>query len=247
MPDSPVTDPSDVIDHFSEIEVKKPSDFIIRQIRDLISSGVLNPGDRLPSERVLADRFGVGRGHVREAIKKLEFYGILKTLPQSGTVVASLGVVALEGLIANVIGLEKDDWKSLIETRALLEIHAARLTAARASDPEIEALRHLHDQFIQQVNRGMAGLDEDMLFHLKIAELSKNTVLRSLVGLITPDILSQSSRMKTCRDGRSGQALQEHEDIMDAIGHRDPEMAEKAMRRHMTRTIELRCAVGEGG
>jgi len=242
-----MTEPPDVIAHFSEIEVKKPSDYIIQQIRDLISSGVLNPGDRLPSERILAERFGVGRGHVREAIKKLEFYGILRTLPQSGTVVASLGVVALEGLIANVIGLEKDDWESLIETRALLEIHAARLTASRATDPEIEALRKLHDTFVDQVNRGVDGLDEDMLFHLKIAELSKNAVLRSLVGLITPDILAQSSRMNTCRDGRSGEALGEHGEIMAAIGRRDPEDAEAAMRRHMSRTMALRLDRGERG
>jgi GntR family transcriptional repressor for pyruvate dehydrogenase complex len=62
------------LDLFKEIEVEKPADLIIKQIRQLISSGRLKPGMRLPSERVLAERFGVGRGHIREALKKLEFY-----------------------------------------------------------------------------------------------------------------------------------------------------------------------------
>ena len=70
---------SSVAHHFTELEFKKPSDLIISQIRRLITEGVLKPGDRLPPERELAERFAVGRGHVRDAIKKLEFYGILKT------------------------------------------------------------------------------------------------------------------------------------------------------------------------
>ena len=78
----------DVLSNFTEIEVEKPVDKIIRQIRELISSGQLRPGDKLPSERQLSERFGLGRTNVRDAIHKLEFYGILKTLPQSGTFVA---------------------------------------------------------------------------------------------------------------------------------------------------------------
>ena len=97
--------PSQVIEQFREIDFKRPADIILQQIKELISNGVLRPGDRLPPERALATRFGVGRGHIREAIKRLEFYGVLKTLPQSGTIVTSLGGKALEGLISNVLKL----------------------------------------------------------------------------------------------------------------------------------------------
>ncbi|RME34565.1 MAG: FadR family transcriptional regulator, partial [Deltaproteobacteria bacterium] len=71
---------NNLLDNFREIEIESPVDKIIRQIRDLISGGHLKPGDRLPPERQLAEKLGVGRTHVREAIRKLEFYGILKTL-----------------------------------------------------------------------------------------------------------------------------------------------------------------------
>lgn len=88
---------------------KKPADILIQQIKDLISSGILRAEDRLLSERVLVEHFGVGRGHIREAVKNLEFYRILKAIPQNGTSVANLGVKAREGLISNILTLEKED------------------------------------------------------------------------------------------------------------------------------------------
>lgn len=222
-----------IINQFEEIDLKKPADVIIEQIRSLISGGVLKPGDRLPSERALAERFGVGRGHIREALKRLEFYGILKTLPQSGTVVASLGVRALEGLIANVLDLEKDDLDSLMETRVILEINTARLAAERATEADIVELTQAHEELARCVDNKTPALDEDHIFHLKIAECSKNSVLRSLVSLITPDVIFISNKMNTCRDGRALVALKEHKQILDAIRNHDPEKAVEAMKFHM--------------
>jgi len=80
---------------FSNIEaivIENPVDKIINQIKILISSAQLKPGNRLPSERLLAERFGVGRGYIREAILKLEFYGLLKTSPQIGTYVSGFSI-----------------------------------------------------------------------------------------------------------------------------------------------------------
>ncbi len=226
-----------VIEHFREIDLQSPADIIIEQIKELFSTGVLKPGDRLPPERALAERFGVGRGHIREAIKRLDFYGILKTLPQSGTIVASLGVKALEGLIANVLNLDRNDLESLLEIRFILEIHATKLAAIRATEKEIAELRQSHEEFCQQVKSGSFALEEDLLFHLKIAECSHNTVLRSLLGLITPDLITQLRNQGTCRDGRPHVALAEHADVMNAIAAKDPAGAAKAMQAHMERSM----------
>lgn len=221
------------LDLFKEIEVEKPADLIIKQIRQLISSGRLKPGMRLPSERVLAERFGVGRGHIREALKKLEFYGILKTRPQKGTIVASLGVKALEGLISNILATETRDFESLMEIRALLEVHAARLAAQRANQREIEEIFSTFEDFRKKVEQGQSGLEEDHLFHLKIAEESKNAVLRSLIGLITPDIITLSRKHQSGRGERFQTTLKEHERILEGIRARDPEQAAQAMSEHM--------------
>jgi len=71
-----------MLENFTTLKQETPVDKIILQIRTLITSGQIKSGDKLPSERKLAEKLGVGRTHVRDAIRKLEFYGILKTLPQ---------------------------------------------------------------------------------------------------------------------------------------------------------------------
>ena len=83
------------IETIKSIEVESPVDKIIGQLKQLITSGQLQPGDRLPAERILAEKFGVGRSYVREAILKLEFYGLLRTNPQSGTYVSGLSIKVL--------------------------------------------------------------------------------------------------------------------------------------------------------
>lgn len=227
------------IDLFSQIEPQKPSALIIRQVRDLISRGDLTPGDRLPSERHLAERMGIGRGHVREALQRLEFYGILKTYPQRGTFVANIGVRALEGLLANVIDLEKEDFESLIDTRMVLEEHAARLAAQRRTEEDLADLERAHHEFKSLVSFGQDGLEEDLVFHLKIAESSRSSVLRSLISLITPDIILWSRTLHTCDRGRSEEALEEHRAILDSIRRQAPGDAAEAMKVHMTVTKSL--------
>jgi len=118
-----------MLKNLQKIQIENPVDLIISQIKELISSGVLKPGEKLPPERKLAEHLGVSRGQVREAIAKLQLYGIVKVQPQSGTTVNGIGIVALEGLITDILELEQSDFKSLVETRILLETEAARLAA----------------------------------------------------------------------------------------------------------------------
>src|SRR5215213_4697514 len=104
-----------VLQNLKEVVADKPVDIIIKQIKELLITGQLKPGDRLPPERKLSEKFGVGRTHVRDAIRKLEFYGILKTRPQSGTFVAAIGISALESLIADVLKIDSYSFLSLVE------------------------------------------------------------------------------------------------------------------------------------
>lgn len=223
---------------FRELEIKRPAELIISQIRGLISSGVLRPGQRLPSERVLSERFGVGRGHVRDALRKLEFYGIVKTLPQSGTVVEDMGVNALEGLITNIIGLKETDFETLMEVREVLEVQAARLAALRRTPEQMAEIRKAFHDHEQMVERGEAGYEEDPLFHLKVAEASGNQVLRSLVGLFTPDIIRLTQSHGTCREERFRVALEEHRGVLVGIEKQDPEAAAQAMANHIVKSLQ---------
>ncbi len=215
------------------VRLQKPADLIIRQIRDLLSSGALKAGDRLPPERELAGQFGVGRGHVREALRKLEFYGILQTFPQSGTVVASLGAGALDRLICNLLDLDRDDIKALTETRGILEIHSAQLAAQRATKAEISDIRGALEAFRAEVDAGRPAVEEDLLFHLAIARSAHNPVLSSLIGLMTPDIIRLHKATRVCESGRASSALQEHIKVFAAIAAHDAKAATVAMSEHV--------------
>lgn len=223
----------DLLNNFTEIVIETPVDKIINQIKQLISSGQLKPGDRLPSERMLSERFGIGRTSVRDAIRKLEFYGILKTLPQSGTIVAGFGVAALEGLISDVLQLEGTDFHSLVETRHILECNSAKFAALRRTDEDIAALESSLVSYKAAVDGGGEAVEEDLMFHLKIAEASKNSALKSLMLIIIPDILNYFKQHKVCGDGRSGKAVSEHEMIIERIKDQDTLGVEKAMQAHL--------------
>ena len=227
-----------MLNNFQEIRIESPVDKIIRQIRELITSGQLNPGDKLPPERKLAEKLGVGRSNVRDAIKKLEFYGILKTLPQSGTIVAGMGITALEGLISDVLKIENSDFASLVETRVLMETESAKLAAMRRTDQDIVDIKQALDAYERKVKQNQQAVEEDLMFHLKIAEASKNTVLKSLMLIITPDIINNFITLDICKDGRFGVALEEHNIILKHIIAQEPEEAAAAMRIHLKDVFE---------
>lgn len=228
-----------MLENFNTIEVESPVDKIIKQIRGLITSGQLASGDKLPPERKLAAKLGVSRTHVRDAIKKLEFYGILKTLPQSGTVVAGMGITALEGLITDVLKLEKNDFKSLVETRVILETNSARLAAEHRTADDIIALQNALSAYGEKVKTGDNAVEEDLLFHLKIAEASKNSVLNSLMLIITPDIVTNFVALDVCGHDRYLKAYEEHEEILQHIIDQDGEAASQAMQHHLKDVIEF--------
>ncbi len=224
--------------HFEPIRREKPSSVIVRQLRTLIANRTLPPDSVLPPERELAEHFGVSRSQVREALQRLEFFGVVQTFPQSGTRVASVGSEALERLISNILELDKNDIRALTETRGTLEVDAARYAALRADDGDVERLAEIMRSFAEEVHAGRSGIEHDLAFHLTIADASGNAVMASLIGMIAPDIIVKAANdFKTCDAERSLVALQEHTRILDAIAAHEPEEAALAMATHLKMTV----------
>lgn len=224
----------EILNNFEEIAYKKPADIIINQIKNLIISGQLKPGQKLPSERKLSEKLSVSRSAVRDAIKKLEFYGILKTLPQSGTVVAGIGTTALKGLISDILDINGSDFKSLVETRIILEISSAKLAAERRDDNDIINIETALEEYKRKTKNGVSTVDEDMLFHLKIADASKNRVLKSLMMVILPDIISNYMKYKVWSADTLNVRVLEHQEILEAIIQKDIQKAGEAMQKHLS-------------
>lgn len=227
-----------MLNNFSQIKVESPVDKIIRQIRDSISSGHLKPGDRLPSERKLCERLGVGRTHLRDALRKLEFYGIVKTLPQNGTIVAGLGLPALEGLITDMLDLQGNDFKSLVESRVALETSIAQLAARNRTEEDIREIRSALDAHRKKILKKEDAVDQDFLFHLKIADASKNSVLKSLMLIITPDIMHYFKTHDVCGEGRADIAVEQHEELLKHIIDQNPEKAGESLQSHLREISE---------
>lgn len=222
-----------MLENLTRIKLESPVDLIISQIRDLISSGKIKPGEKLPPERKLADHFGVSRSQVRDAISKLEVYGIVKVQPQSGTTVSGIGIVALEGLLTDILRIDRADFKSLVDTRILLEKEAARLAAIHRSDENLFQMSIALDQCEKELSQNSIAIEQDLMFHLKIAEASNNAVLRSLMMIITPDILKSFTKLKVCSETNNKKTIDEHRNIVEMIAERNPEGAMRSMELHL--------------
>ena len=230
---------SSIIETIKAIEVESPVDKIIRQLKQLMSDGHLKPGDRLPAERILAEKFGVGRTYVRDAIRKLEFYGLLKTSPQSGTYVAHYNIQMMEGILNDIINFNKDDFSALIEARYYMEINAARLAAQRRTEDDLAALKAAVDAYDARIEAREDAVQEDMFIHLKIASAARNSVMESMLLLLLPDIIRNIIEKKICGDYRSGEAMAEHHEILKAIADQDADAAGLAMANHLDDILRI--------
>lgn len=232
-------DTADIIQSIKSIEVESPTNKIIQQLKQLITTGQLKPGDRLPAERILAERLGVGRSYVREAIRKLEFFGLLKTSPQSGTYVSGYSIKMIEGVLTDIINFNKDDFSALIEARYYMEINAARLAAMRRTDEDLALLRAAVADYDNKVNNKQDAVQEDMFIHLRIANATKNSVFESMLLMLLPDIIKNIIDQKICGDNRGLQAMTEHHEILQAIADQDADAAGAAMAAHLADILRI--------
>jgi len=227
-------------ENIEAIQIENPVNKIIKQIKDLITSGQLKPGDRLPAERILAEKFGVGRGYIREAILKLEFYGLLKTAPQSGTYVAGFSLKILDSIFTDIINFNKEDLASLIEARYYMEINSARLAAERRTEDDIVQMQEAVAEYYIKATKGESVVQEDMLFHIKIASATKNTVIESMILIIIPDIIKVIIDKNICHGTRCVSSMMEHHKVLDAIINKDVEGAGRAMAGHLDEMMNKR-------
>lgn len=216
------------------MEKEQPQDIIIKHIRQQLLNGEMQPGMRLPAERKIAEQFGISRGHVRTALQTLESYGIVETKPQSGTFIVGLDVNALDGLFADVLQLDADDFASLAEMRAILEVNSARFCAERRTEQELEnihtALLAYEKAFKAEDPEQMYATDFEL--HRCIAAGSGNSTLRSMLMLITPDIMTTYQKHQIC-EPFDPKILEEHQLLYRFIKEQRPDVCATLMKTHL--------------
>lgn len=231
---------STAFENIEAIKIESPADKLIIQLKNMILTGQLKPGDRLPAERILAEKFGIGRGYIREAILKLEFYGLLKTSPQSGTHVSSFSGKILDRIFTDIVNFNKEDYASLVEARYYLEKNASKLAAERRNEDDIVQMRAALAEFDSKTKDGMEAFPEDLHFHIKIAGSSKNSVLESMIINLVPDIIKLKNLLGLDIEKERNFTIAQHHKILDAIINKDVPAAGEAMTEHLRVIFENR-------
>lgn len=209
--------------------VEKTSDRIINYIKE----NNMQPGERLPSEHVLTDMLGVGRGTLREAIKTLMSHNILDVRQGAGTFVSYKNGIPEDPL---GLALENSDEKLLLdmlEVRMILEPEIAELAAMNATTPQIDELFRQCRQVEDLIAENKSYIKVDSLFHQTVAECSGNRIIGKMMPIITSSI---QLNVGGTRDQFKKKTIEEHKIIAEAIANRDARGAKYAMIAHLNTT-----------
>jgi GntR family transcriptional repressor for pyruvate dehydrogenase complex len=205
---------------------------IITLLKELINSKNLEPGDKLPSERILSEKFKISRNNLREALETLEYFGLVKSIPQSGTFIADIGVTALNGMIDDILGLPAPSFKNLVEARIFLELKGVKLAALNRTVDDLIHMENSLAEYSEKVIRGEEAVQEDLLFHLAIARASGNPTINTFMLKITPEIITNFEKHHVCDKDTAFNGIKEHKAILDAIKNQNPSEAKNAMKKH---------------
>lgn len=205
---------------------------VARQLKALLVSGEIAPGERIPSERDLAARFGVGRPAVREALRELKAQGLLISgRGPRGTVAAALPGADVGATLRNLAGSGAERLVELMELRVAVEVQAAGLAARRATLDEIRRMGEI------QVDLGESGhAESDVAFHRLVAEASHNALLKRISNEMVDLLHEHMPRILEVlytQPGGAGAVQRQHDVVMEAIRRGDEAGARRAMRQHL--------------
>lgn len=215
-----------------KIEKTKIYEIAVNQIKDQIENGTWAVGSRLPSERVLAEKLGVGRPSIREALRVLEVMGYIEIKPGQGNFVTKPNSDDRRAKVLQSMLQEDANVVELLEVREILEPQIAYLAAQSASEKDIRVLEGILDQMDKHNNLGESTFEDNIDFHLAVARSVDNKVLYQVQKL-----LLKSSRETVARyfqvPGRNTKSLVGHREILDAIRDGDSELARDLMLQHL--------------
>jgi len=208
---------------------------IAAKIEQLLQAQGIGPGERLPAERELAQRLGVSRPSLREAVIALETAGVVEVRVGDGTYVR-----ADRGIRPSPWGGRADPGPGLVEqleARILLEPHLAALAAAQITQEEIEELHRAVERAAARFAAGKRAEEEDFFFHVKLAKCSRNMLLAGVVQYLWElrrgerGAMWRTFRRRAARPEHRLQALAERRALVNALRRRDARGARQAMRR----------------
>ena len=222
---------------FETVRRNKVYEDVARQIERLILKK-LRPGDKLPSERELAENLGVSRSSIRDAIRSLELMGVVEPRQGAGTIVCEISTNSLANPLANALKRKEELVNELLDFRKMLEPPLAARAATHASADEISEMEEILARQDKKQRQGESTIAEDSEFHYSIALASGNSVVLKVLDILM-DLLRETRERSLQIQGRPQKSLAGHRRILSAIKRRDAEAAKDAMRRHIEDIEEI--------
>lgn len=225
---------------FNPVNDRRISELIVDQVRLLIRQQQLNPGDRLPAERELCERFGVSRVTVREALRVLEANGLveIRVGARGGAFVTTPSRERVGEGIADLLTLSAVTAAEVTEARLILEIGMVPLVCERADDDDIAALLDLCDRQEAALASGEYHMNLSAEFHSRLAECAHNAAVHMLIQSFRGPLLMSLERAQQTAPEMGRKGTKEHRELVHAIQKRDVELTSEIMRRHLARTAE---------
>jgi GntR family transcriptional repressor for pyruvate dehydrogenase complex len=205
---------------------------ICRKLVSHLMRGDWGEGDRIPPERELCQRLGVGRASLREALKALEIMGLIETRLGEGTYVCSRSEFFSRPLLWAITGSAKDEAHELVEARKLLETEIAGFAAERATPDDLKLIGRYLDEMEASLNDSSTFLEADLNFHLAVANAAHNRILANALSLIR-NMMRQWIGTALPKEGVAETALKHHNKIFTAIAKRNVTAAKSAMQTHL--------------
>jgi GntR family transcriptional repressor for pyruvate dehydrogenase complex len=207
---------------------------VARRLVDYLLSGGVEPGCRMPSERQLAEAFGVGRSAVREAIAALTLIGLIEVRHGDGTYLKRPDSSLLPQVVEWGLLLGEQRTIDLVEARQKIEVDIAGLAAQRRTEEDLGDLARIlarMEQESRDSTKTAAFVDADVEFHLRLAETARNSALRDVLSSI--QALLRAWIRRVIAEGYRDISYAEHVPIFEAVRARDARRAEDAMDAHM--------------
>jgi DNA-binding FadR family transcriptional regulator len=225
-------------DLYTVVSSNRMSEAIVNQIRNLIRTERLHPGDRLPSERDLGDRMGVSRVTVREALRVLEAGGLveIRVGARGGAFVTKPTSSKLGTGLADLMSLSPLTATEVTEARQVFELGIIPMVVERATDDDIAELREMVRQHRAALRNNEYVMSMSADFHVRVAACTHNAAIEMLVQSFHGPLLMSLREAQVAAPLMGHRGSNEHRDFVDAVAARDVVRAGEIMRAHLGRT-----------